>query len=161
MAPMPGASVSPDARSDARPLDPRLLDALEDVAVGVVGVTSAVFAADPPIDLTLLQWRTLVVVTEADDGVRISDVAARVGTSLPSASRLVDRLARRDLVTVEPDAAARRARVVRPSRAGTALRRRLIGRRRDMLSERLSAANLPTDLLSGLETIGRALADRR
>src|SRR5689334_10937177 len=99
---MARATVTAEPRTNGRSAEPRLLDALEQVAVGMVGITSAVFAADPPIDLTLLQWRTLVVVTEAADGLRISEVAARVGTSLPSASRLVDRLARRGLVSVEP-----------------------------------------------------------
>jgi DNA-binding MarR family transcriptional regulator len=141
--------------------DRRLLDALETVAVGVVGLTAAVFAADPPIDLTLLQWRTLVVTTEADDGLRISEVASRTGTSLPSASRLVDRLVRRGLLTVESDPSDRRARLVRPSRAGTALRRRLVARRREMLAKRVDALTLPLDLLGGLERIGEALADQR
>lgn len=147
--------------SSAETSDDRLLDALEHLAVGMVGVTSAVFAADPPIDLTLLQWRTLVVVTEADDGLRISEVAARTGTSLPSASRLVDRLARRGLLVVEPDPTDRRARLVRSTRSGTTLRRRLVARRREMLDDRIAQVTLPRDLLAGLETIGHALDDRR
>lgn len=150
-----------DAVEVRAPTDPRLLDALERVAVGLVGVTSAVFAGDDPVDLTLLQWRTLVVTTEAPDGLRISDVAARVGTSLPSASRLVDRLLRRGLVRVEADPSDRRARLVRSSRAGTNLRRRLVQRRREILDERLAGVVLPADAVAALERLGRALDSSR
>jgi len=134
----------------------------DEVLLSVIRAAMAVSvrAADELGDVSAVQLRALTVVWE-NPGVNLLRLAQAMGVTASKASRLVDRLARRDLVTVEPDAADRRARVVRPSRAGTALRRRLIGRRRDMLSERLSAANLPTDLLSGLETIGRALADRR
>ncbi len=145
----------------AREIGDRLLDALEHLAVGMVGVTSAVFASDPPIDLTLLQWRTLVVVTEADDGLRISDVASRTGTSLPSASRLVDRLVRRGLLVVEPDPSDRRARLARPTRSGMTLRERLVARRREMLAARVDRGSLPGDLLGGLEKLGEALDDQR
>jgi DNA-binding MarR family transcriptional regulator len=155
------ADVSGAGTIDPQVADGRLLDALEHVAVGMIGVTSAVFAGDPPIDLTLLQWRTLVVVTEADDGLRISEVASRTGTSLPSASRLVDRLVRRGLLIVEPDSSDRRARIVRSTRAGTTLRKRLVARRREMISQRVGRVMLPSELLSGLETIGQALDDRR
>jgi DNA-binding MarR family transcriptional regulator len=164
-------TVTREPASETRPRDPRaseapeggdrLLDALEHLAVGMVGVTSAVFAADPPIDLTLLQWRTLVVVTEADDGLRISEVASRTRTSLPSASRLVDRLVRRGLLVVEPDPSDRRARLARSTRAGTALRQRLVARRREMLAARVDRSSLPGDLLSGLERVAQALDDQR
>ncbi len=139
----------------------RVLDALERIAVGMVGITASVFAADPSVDLTLLQWRTLVVITEANDGLRISEIASRVGASLPSASRLVDRLEKRGLVTVATDAADRRARIVRSSRTGSALRRRLVARRRELLAARVGGRELPTDLVPGLEAIGRALDSER
>src|SRR5581483_1671575 len=90
MSTRPATRTAIDRETASSPL----LDALERLSVGIVGVTSAVFAGDPPIDLTLLQWRTLVVATEAENGLRISELAARVGASLPSASRLVERLVR-------------------------------------------------------------------
>jgi DNA-binding MarR family transcriptional regulator len=135
----------------------QLLDALERVASGIVGVTSAVFASDPPIELTLLQWRTLVVVIEAEDGLRISDVAARVGSSLPSASRLVERLVRRGLISIDADPTDRRVRIARPTRAGSALRRRLVARRRELLAERLATVAVSDETIAGLNTIGKAL----
>jgi DNA-binding MarR family transcriptional regulator len=146
------------ARTEPRPAGgDDLLDALERVATGIVGVTSAVFASEPPIDLTLLQWRTLVVVIEAQDGVRISELAARVGSSLPSASRLVDRLVRRGLISIEIDTHDRRVRIARPTRAGTALRQRLIARRRDLLAARVATITVSDETVAGLNTIGKAL----
>ncbi|HEU4671578.1 MAG TPA: MarR family transcriptional regulator [Candidatus Limnocylindrales bacterium] len=149
------ASSRRDSASDP------LLEALERLSVGIVGVTSAVFAGDPPIDLTLLQWRTLVVTTEADNGLRISELAAHVGASLPSASRLVERLVRRGLVSVEPDPADRRARIVRPTPAGLELRSRLVERRRDLLAQRVRTISIPRSVVPTLEALGNALAGDR
>jgi DNA-binding MarR family transcriptional regulator len=158
---MPSRSVTRAAPDGGNVPSGALLDALERLSVGIVGVTSAVFAGDPPIDLTLLQWRTLVVATEARDGLRISELAARVGASLPSASRLVDRLVRRDLVSVIPDPADRRARVVRPTPTGLELRGRLVERRRNLLAQRVREIGIPPSVVPALDAIGTALEGDR
>jgi DNA-binding MarR family transcriptional regulator len=158
---MPSRTVTRTASTRRDPAPDPLLDALERLSVGIVGVTSAVFAGDPPVDLTLLQWRTLVVATEAKDGLRISELAARVGASLPSASRLVDRLVRRDLVSVEPDPSDRRARVVRPTPRGLELRGRLVERRRNLLAQRVAALRIPASAVPALDAIGTALEGDR
>lgn len=158
----PSAVTGDPARSDRRPASGGdLLDVLERVATGIVGVTSAVFAGEPPVDLTLLQWRTLVVVIEAQDGVRISELAARVGSSLPSASRLVDRLVRRGLIAVETDTTDRRVRIARPTRAGSALRQRLVDRRREILGQQVRDLHLSPEVVAGLDAIGHALERHR
>ncbi|HEY3524379.1 MAG TPA: MarR family transcriptional regulator [Candidatus Limnocylindrales bacterium] len=158
---MPSRTVTRAATNGRSVSSSPLLDALERLSVGIIGVTSAVFVGDPPIDLTLLQWRTLVVATEAGDGLRISELAARVGASLPSASRLVERLVRRGLVSVEPDPMDRRARLVRPTAAGLELRTRLVERRRNLLAQRVAAISVPGAVVPALEAIGNALAGDR
>jgi DNA-binding MarR family transcriptional regulator len=158
----PSAVTGDPSKSDRGPArGGELLDVLERVATGIVGVTSAVFASEPPIDLTLLQWRTLVVVIEAQDGVRISDLAGRVGSSLPSASRLVDRLVRRGLIRVETDTSDRRVRIARPTPAGTELRQRLVVRRREFLGQQVRDLDLSSEVVAGLDAIGHALERHR
>jgi len=136
--------------------------ALERVAAGLVGITArAVAEAAPASDLTLVQWRGLVV-GGSSEGMRIGEIAAQIGSSVPSTSRLVRRLERRGLVTTERDDADRRATIVRSTMAGAAVRVQVIGRRRELLTEALAslADPLPKELEPGLEAIATAL-DRR
>lgn len=140
--------------------DPRIVEALERLVVGTVGMTAVALAEFAPAsELTLQQWRTLVVVTRSD-GVRIGEIAARVGLSLPSVSRLVQRLERRDLVTTERDARDRRGTIVRATRAGVDLWAGLAEHRRRMIGDVLDGLPepLPSDFASALEQMDAAFA---
>lgn len=140
--------------------DPRIVEALERLVVGTVGMTAVALAEFAPAsELTLQQWRTLVVVTRSD-GVRIGEIAARVGLSLPSVSRLVQRLERRGLVTTERDERDRRGTIVRASPAGIDLWAGLAEHRRRMIADVLDGLPdpLPPDFAIALEQVDGAFA---
>ena len=65
--------------------------------MGAVGVTARAVAEAAP-ELSLLQWRVLVVLAGSPDGRTVSEVADRIGSRLPATSRLLGRLRRRGLV---------------------------------------------------------------
>jgi DNA-binding MarR family transcriptional regulator len=120
--------------------DPRLVETLERLVIGAVGMTAVALAEfAPAADLTLPQWRALLVVASGD-GARIGEIGARVGMTLPSASRLVRRLERRGLVTTARDEADRRGTIVRPTPGGMDLWSKLVDYRRGLI------ANLLDDL---------------
>ena len=141
--------------------DPRLVEVLEELVVGAVGMTTVALSEfTPAADLTLPQWRALLVVSRADEGVRVGAIGARIGTTLPSASRLVRRLERRGLVASERDETDRRGTVVRVTPAGHALFTSLVEYRRHLIAELLDGipGPLPAGLVDDLERVGRAFA---
>ena len=85
--------------------------------------------------MSLQQWRAIRVVAEADDGVRISAVARRVDVTVPATSRLLHRLAARNLISLEPDADGSTAQVARLTPEGRALVEDAVSRRRRVLAE--------------------------
>jgi DNA-binding MarR family transcriptional regulator len=126
--------------------------------MGGIGVTAlALSEATPTVDLTLPQWRVLVIVAEGD-GVRIGEVGNRLNAGIPSASRLVRRLERRGLATAERDERDRRATLVRATAEGRRVRMAVVHRREELIEAALHGA------LSGLtdETVVTLdqLADR-
>ncbi|HET8784703.1 MAG TPA: MarR family transcriptional regulator, partial [Candidatus Limnocylindrales bacterium] len=77
-----------------------------------IGVTArAIEQTAEAKDLTLLQWRVLVIAGQPA-GVRIGELASHLGVSVPSASRLVRRVEARDLVTAARDDDDRRVTTV-------------------------------------------------
>jgi DNA-binding MarR family transcriptional regulator len=68
-----------------------------------IGITArAIEQTREAKDLTLLQWRVLVVAAEPS-GIRIGELAAHLGVSVPSASRLVRRVEAREFVSATRD----------------------------------------------------------
>lgn len=135
----PGA----EAGSEGREVPNALVDALERLIVGAVGMTAlALSEAELPVDLTLPQWRVLVIVTESD-GLRVGEIAGRVGVGLPSASRLIRRLEDRGLVTTERDESDRRATLVRATDQGRRVRTTLVRKRRRLIADALEATSEP------------------
>jgi DNA-binding MarR family transcriptional regulator len=109
-----------------------LLDLVEQIFLAGVGLTSrALTDATPGLDLTFPQWRVLVVLGDRPDGVTLSEVASRVGVTLPATSRLLRRLARRGLVEIVPDPDDRRASRALLTDAGCAVRDAIMAFRRD------------------------------
>jgi DNA-binding MarR family transcriptional regulator len=135
-----------------------ILDSLQAIMYGAVGMTTVALARASAGELTLSQWRALVVIGR-NDGVHVGDISAAVGMSLPSTSRLVRRLERRGLVSTARDEADRRATLVRMTAAGRRLRNRVVDRRRDLMDAALAAnvRRLPKNLSTGLAVIARAL----
>lgn len=122
-----------------------LVDALERIVAGSVGLTTRALAdAAPGYDLTLAQWRVLFILGGEPDGARVGTVAARVGVTLPATGRLLRRLERRGLATLAIDEMDRRATRVRLTDIGREVRTRVIGARRAMLGQ-LGAELDPVD----------------
>ena len=137
------------------------LEALDRVIVAAVGITTVALAqADRAGDLTFPQWRVLVVVGERPSGVRVSEVARRIGASSPSASRLIRRMERAGLVTTARDETDRRATLVGLSDAGARVRSTVISHRRRLVARlfRSHKGRLPRDLDHGLKAIGEVLS---
>src|SRR3954453_5941766 len=66
----------------------RALMALEGVVLGSVGVTARAVATVAP-DLTLLQWRVIVVLAAAADGMAVSELAGHLCSPGPSVERVL------------------------------------------------------------------------
>lgn len=141
--------------------DRRILDAIDGLAVELIGVTArAINEAIDDLDLTIVQWRVLVVVGRGRKPLRVGEIAAQIGASLPSTSRILRRLERRDLISTERDERDRRATLVRLTPAGVAARRKVVQARQRYISSALDdgARPLPGTLPDGLDAIVAALA---
>jgi DNA-binding MarR family transcriptional regulator len=134
-----------------------IIEPLELLMFGAIGMTTLALSAASAGELTLPQWRLLVVLGRVESA-RVGALAAAVGMSLPSTSRLVRRLERRGLVTTERDLDDRRATIVRLTRHGDDLRADVVARRRRMMEEAITsrAPKLPRGLAEGLSTLARA-----
>ena len=138
-------------------LPAEVIESLELLMFEAIGMTAIAVALATTGELTLPQWRALVVVGRVD-AVRVGDIAAAVGMSLPSTSRLIQRLERRGLVTTVRDESDRRATLVRLTDGGRDLRHRVVTRRRALMEDALAAhaPRLPRDLTAGLTAIAEA-----
>jgi len=122
--------------------DDSLLDALDRLARAGVGITTRALAeSGSAAELTLQQWRALVVIAEAGiSGIRVGDLGRGLRVAAPGASRLVRRLEARGLAVVTRDAPDRRAAVVRATDTGRALWTAVILRRRALIAEALDGS---------------------
>ena len=90
-----------------------LAGSLEKLMSASVGLTVRALLASPDAnELTLTQWRTLVVLSESETPMRVSDLGRSIGASLPSTSRIVSRLRGRGAVVLSPSAVDRRASLI-------------------------------------------------
>jgi DNA-binding MarR family transcriptional regulator len=134
--------------------DDATVQAIELVARATVGMTMRALAdAMPGLDLSLLQWRALLIIGDDPAGARVGQVGDGVGVPLPAASRLVQRLRRRGLVHVERDPDDGRATRVRLTHAGLHTRSAVLARRRDLISEALGQTVLPAEAVQGLRVV--------
>lgn len=116
-----------------------LADGIEALAFGLVAITArAIDGLRSQQSLTFQQWRILVVLGATQEGSRVSEVAARIGASRPSTSRLVHRLSERGLVHAEVDAVDRRAVRIRLTGSGATLRTAVLDARRALIEETLA-----------------------
>ena len=141
-------------------LEAATVESIERLLVGGIGITALAVAEEADaVDLTLAQWRALVIAAEAD-GVRVGELAYRLGVRVPSASRLVRRLERRGLVTAVRDEDDRRATIVRPSPTGRRIRDSVIARRRRLIATAAASALAGVDAqtVATIDRIADALA---
>jgi len=125
---------------------------LEAIVFGAVAVTARALNA-AGVELTLPQWRALVIVGRTATGSSISDVAERLGSDLSPTSRLIGRLERRGLVATGKTDRDRRVTRVRLTDEGRALRRQVIERRRELLAEVLASVGVVD--VAGAELLAR------
>lgn len=110
-------------------------DSLELIARASVALTEETLRLAGARSMSLQQWRAILVVAETDDGARISAVARRVDVTVPATSRLLHRLATRNLISLEPDADGSTAQVARLTPDGRILVEDALARRRRVLAE--------------------------
>lgn len=134
-----------------------LADSLDRIAYSIVAITARALQEVAGPELTFLGWRVLVVVGEAGAPIRLGAVAARLGLSAPSASKLVRRLERRGLVMLARDEVDRRGLVIALTPEGRHIREAVIRRRRRVLEESIALA-LPDDVHGAFEELARRLA---
>jgi DNA-binding MarR family transcriptional regulator len=134
-----------------------LLLALERVVVASVGRTAKALGEVAP-ELTLVQWRVLVVVDDPD-GVPVSQVASSLGAKVSAVSRLLGRLRDHGLVATRRDEAD--ARVIRVSLTprGRALRDRVVDRRRAELAEAVALIDAAPETEAALRQLAGALGE--
>ena len=109
------------------------------IVAGVAATTVALADVRPRLDLTFAQWRALLIVGRASDGLTVSEVARRIGTTLPATSRQLRRLEGRGLLALATDDIDRRATRARITPDGEEWRRAILDHRRQSI-----AAALPT-----------------
>jgi MarR family transcriptional regulator, organic hydroperoxide resistance regulator len=134
-----------------------IIDSLEALMFEAIGMTAVALSSASAGELTLSQWRALVVLGRADAS-RVSDIADAIGMSLPSTSRLIRRLERRAAVTTERDEVDRRSTLVRLTDKGHQLRAAVVKRRRELMEAALSDFSLDPrqNLVPGLVAIAAA-----
>jgi DNA-binding MarR family transcriptional regulator len=105
------------------------------IFAGVALTTVAIGAARPGFELTFPQWRVLVVLGGSPHGLRQSEIARRVGVTVPATSRQLHRLERRGLIEVRQDDRDRRASRVILTEAGRQAHDAIIAHRRAHIDE--------------------------
>jgi DNA-binding MarR family transcriptional regulator len=131
---------------------------------GAIGMTAlAVAGSEGGSELTLFQWRCLVIAGEEREGKRVGEIATRIGVSLPSASRLCRRLERRGLVVSSRDEQDRRATVIRLSPTGAKVREEILASRHRLIEALLDDLPRPPpkELLAELDAIADAFSRYR
>jgi DNA-binding MarR family transcriptional regulator len=138
--------------------DRAIVDAIERlVFAGVALTTRALSEARADLDLTLAQWRVLVILGEAEDGATVSQVAARIGVTLPATSRQLRRLEQRGLLEIGPDQRDRRATRVRLTSLGRTARDDVVSFRREKIAEIAAELDLDPGLARPLTLIADAV----
>jgi DNA-binding MarR family transcriptional regulator len=116
-------SEGPDDKPSATVPAAQVARAIDRIVVAGVALTArALSEGTSESDLSLPQWRVLVVLGEATEPLRLSDIAAHVGVTLPATSRQLRRLERRGLIEIRPHERDRRAVSVALTPAGERVR---------------------------------------
>lgn len=133
-----------------------LSTALERLLSAGIGITArAIGRSDYATTLTIAQWR-LLVITASREGPRVGELAAHLGISVPSASRLVRRLESRDLVTTARAEDDRRATIVSVTQRGRELVDDVIAHRRELIEQALHDRSRTHDAIAAAAIEGLA-----
>lgn len=144
-----------------RVLPQRSVEALERIVIGGVALTTTALAkAEPGFEVTLQQWRVLMILAERAAPMTVSRVAAATGVTLPATSRQLRRLEARGLVTLAEDPDDRRATRVALTPAGEAFRTAVLAYRRQRLMAIVERLHLTTAVEGALAEVADALQPR-
>jgi DNA-binding MarR family transcriptional regulator len=130
-------------------------DGLERIVVASVAVTARALAEAAP-DLTLLQWRLLVLI-DTPQGMGVGQVAAALGAKIAAVSRLIGRLRARGLVETRRGEGDARLVFVSLTAKGRKIRRRVVERRRAELRDAVSRTRLPDNAIATIDWLADAL----
>jgi DNA-binding MarR family transcriptional regulator len=135
-----------------------LASQIERLLTSGIGITArSIDQTAEAAELTLVQWRVLVIASQAER-LRIGELAAHLGISVPSASRLVRRIEAQGLVTAVRADDDRRATNIALTRAGREIVDAVVRRRRQLIGLALSAE--PNHLVADAAPLVREIADR-
>jgi DNA-binding MarR family transcriptional regulator len=119
----------------------QLTGVLERLVVGSVAITArAIAAADA--ELTLMQWRVLLVAGESEEGMAVGEIASRIGAHASPTSRVISRLRRRGLLESARGRLDARVVCITLTDAGRDLRSRVLKLRGRDLADVIAAASL-------------------
>jgi DNA-binding MarR family transcriptional regulator len=137
---------------------PELASEIERLLTSGIGITArAIDQTAEAAELTLIQWRVLVIASQTD-GLRIGELGAHLGISIPSASRLVRRIETQGLVTARRARDDRRATNVALTKAGREIVDAVVRCRRELI--RLALSTEPGGLPSAAAPLVGQIADR-
>lgn len=139
------------------PPDPALVAAVDSLLMAAIGLTARSLAASPARDITLAQWRTLALLAQEPAGSRLTDLADATGMSLPSASRMVNRLIARGFIRSEPDADDRRAVRLGLTDSGRGIVDSVLGRRHAAVARALAGRSLSATFRDELAVVATSL----
>jgi DNA-binding MarR family transcriptional regulator len=135
-----------------------LASGIERLLTSGIGITArAIDQTAEAAELTLVQWRVLVIASQSD-GLRIGQLAAHLGISIPSASRLVRRIESQELVTATRADDDRRATNIALTKAGREIVDAVVRCRRELI--RLALSTEPGDLPAAAAPLVGQIADR-
>ena len=137
-----------------------VVEQLELLAVELVSVTNSAMAEVAAGEVSFPQWRLLVILGSAPGPLRLHEIARRVSASMPSASRLVERMERRGLVASAPDPYDHRGRLIGLAERGAQMRVQVLARRRALIEEGLVSFVATEDVVATLARIVDGLAQR-
>ena len=135
-----------------------VLDQLDRLAVEIVSATNTAITEVGAGELSFPQWRLLAVLGGAPGPMRPNEIAARISASMPSTSRLVQRLALRGLVLSARDPRDGRGRLVSLTREGDTLRSNVIRRRRALMEACLADLDADPAVVEALASIVERLS---
>jgi DNA-binding MarR family transcriptional regulator len=137
--------------------DAALLAAVDTVIMAAIGLTSRTLASSVARDVTVAQWRMLALLDPAQAGIRLTDLADASAMSLPSASRMVNRLVARGFVRSDPDPADRRAVRITLTPRGRSTVEDVLRRRQAAVADALDGSAVSTSFIHELASMATML----
>lgn len=143
----------------AKPSMVLVLDQLDGIATAMVAATNTALASVIEAgELSIQQWRLVIILGGSAGPLRLNEIAWRVNASMPSTSRLVQRMERRGLVAASADPLDGRGRRIGLTDKGEAVRAQVIGRRRQLIEDSLAGLDADPATVAGLAEVADRLA---